>query len=210
MIVSLLSSSLSNESARRELASAGADPRYTVAPDLQLGYSSLVIEVTGVGSTPQGAVHTAELVGAALTRQLERIQVSQGVNPLYMIRTQRVVAPDHPTLQVSGTLRPLVGVFAIGAILLLLVVSGADAADSLRTERNQRGLPKRDNTEIRSGLALRATVRGTTAGACPQRTRIELRSRLPRRTTCGTSHNAVAKKVAARPVAVKRAAERER
>ena len=146
VIVSLLSSSLSNESARRELASAGADPRYTVAPDLQLGYSSLVIEVTGVGSTPQGAVHTAELVGAALTRQLQRIQVSQGVDPLYRIRTQRVVAPDSPTLQVSSTLRPLVGVFAIGAILLLLAVSGADAVDTLRTERNQRGPAKRDNS----------------------------------------------------------------
>jgi hypothetical protein len=147
VIVSLLSSSLSNESARRELASAGADPRYTVAPDLQLGYSSLVVEVTGVGSTPQGAVHTAEVVGAALTRELDRMQVSQGVDPHYMVKTQRVVAPDSPTQQVSSTLRPLVGVFAMGAILLLLAVSGADALDTLRAERNQRGLPERDGNE---------------------------------------------------------------
>jgi hypothetical protein len=141
VIVSLMSSSLSNESARRDLASAGADPRYTVAPDLQLGYSSLVVEVTGVGSTAQGAVHTAEVVGAALTRELDRMQVSQGVDPHYMIRAQRVVAPDSPTQQVSSTLRPLVGVFAMGAILLLLAVSGADALDTLRAER---GLARKD------------------------------------------------------------------
>ena len=115
-----------------------------MAPDLQLGYSSLVVEVTGVGSTPQGAVHTAELVGAALTRELDRMQVSQGVDPRYMIKTQRVVAPDSPTLQVSSTLRPLVGVLAIGAILLLLAVSAAEALDTLRAERKQRDLPKRD------------------------------------------------------------------
>lgn len=145
VVVSLLSSSLSNESARRDLVRAGADPRYTVAPDLQLGYSSLVVEVTGVGSTPQGAVHTAEVVGAALTRELDRVQVSQGVDPHYMIKTQRVVAPDSPTQQVSSTLRPLVGVFAMGAILLLLAVSGADALNTLRAERNQRRLPERDD-----------------------------------------------------------------
>jgi hypothetical protein len=167
VIVSLLSSSLSNESARRELASAGADPRYTVAPDLQLGYSSLVIEVTGVGSTPQAAVHTAEVVGAALTRQLERIQVSQGVDPLYMIRTQQVVAPDSPTLQVSSTLRPLVGVFAIGAILLLLAVSGADAVDALRTERNQRGLGKRDDSGDPIGAGTTSNGSGYNGGGLP-------------------------------------------
>ena len=67
VIVSLLSSSLSSDTTRQQLVSQGADPRYTVAPDLQLGYSSLVVEVTGVGTTPESAVKTAELVGAGLT-----------------------------------------------------------------------------------------------------------------------------------------------
>ena len=62
-----MASSLSNESARRALVQQGADPRYTVAPDRQFGYSSLIMEVTGVGPTPQTAMKTAKLVGAALT-----------------------------------------------------------------------------------------------------------------------------------------------
>ena len=107
VIVSLLSSSLSSDTARQELVKAGADPRYTVSPDLQLGYSSSVVQVTGMGSTPQGAVHTAELVGAALTRELDRMQASQGVDPRYMIKTQAVVAPDSPKLQISSRFRPL-------------------------------------------------------------------------------------------------------
>ena len=94
VIVSLLSSSLSSDSARQELVKAGADPGYTVSPDLQLGYSSSVVEVTGVGSTAPGAVHTAELVGAALTRELDRVQASQGVDPHYMIKAQPGRGPE--------------------------------------------------------------------------------------------------------------------
>jgi hypothetical protein len=140
VIVSLLSSSLSNDAARQQLLNQGADPRYTVSPDLQLGYSSLVVQIEGVGSTPEGAVRTAQLVGAALGRELDRIQASQGVDPRYRIRTQQIVAPDSPTQQVSGKLRPLVGVVAIGAILLLLAVSGAEALETLRAEWREHGL----------------------------------------------------------------------
>ena len=143
-IVSLLSNSLSSATASQELVKAGADPGYTVSPDLQLGYSSSVVEITGVGSTPQGAVHTAELVGAALIRQLDRIQVSQGVDPHYMIKAQQVVAPDSPQQQISGKIRPLVGVLVLGAILLLLAVSAGEALETLRAELSKRNLPKRD------------------------------------------------------------------
>ena len=153
VIVSLLSSSLSSDMARQELVKAGADPRYTVAPDMQLGYSSLVVELTGVGSTPQGAVHTAEVVGAALGRELDRVQVSQGVDPHYMIKTQQVVAPDSPARQVSSTLRPLVAVFALGAILLLLAVSAAEALNSLRAEQRRRRLPAEGGTATNNGTA---------------------------------------------------------
>ncbi len=164
-IVSLLSSSLSSDAARQELVKEGADPSYTVSPDLQLGYSSSVVEITGVGSTPQSAVHTAELVGTALTRELDRVQVSQGVDPHYMIKAQPVVAPNSPKLQVSSTLRPLVGMLAICAILLLLVVSAAEALDTLRTERRQHDLPGTDE----KGNSAHGTA--TSNGSPPQKPR---------------------------------------
>jgi hypothetical protein len=155
VIVSLLSSSLSSDSARQALAKQGADPRYTVAPDLQLGYSSLVVELTGVGSSPQAAVKTAQLVGRALSAELNRMQASQGVDPHYLIRTQRVVAPDSPKQQVSSTLRPLVGVLAIGAILLLLAVSAAQALETLRTEWSRGDRAEKGETGARSEQANR-------------------------------------------------------
>ena len=89
-------------------------------------------------------MHTAELVGAALIRELDRVQASQGVDPHYRIKTQQIVAPDSPTQQVTGKLRPLVGVLAIGTILLLVVVSAAEGLETLRAEWSKRDLPKRD------------------------------------------------------------------
>ena len=76
VVVNLLASSLSNESARRALVQQGADPRYTVAPTGTFGYSSLIMEATGVGPTPETAIETARLVGAALTTELDRMQAS--------------------------------------------------------------------------------------------------------------------------------------
>ena len=145
VIVSLMSSSLSADAARQQLVKDGADPRYTVSPDLQLGYSSLVIQIDGLGSTPEAAVHTAQLVGAALTRQLDRAQASQGVDPRYRIKAQQVVAPDSPTQQLSSTLRPLVGVLAIGGILLLLAVSATEALTTLRAEWSEGDPRKADS-----------------------------------------------------------------
>ena len=52
------------------------------------------------------------------------------------------MAPNSPKLQVSSTLRPLVGVLAIGAILLLLVVSAAEALETLRAELKREGRPE--------------------------------------------------------------------
>ena len=162
VIVSLLSSSLSADAARQQLVNEGADPRYTVSPDLQLGYSSLVVQVEGVGSTPEAAVHTAQLVGAALAQELDRVQASQGVDPHYRIKTQEVVAPNSPTQQLSSTLRPLVGILAIGAILLLLGVSAAEALETLRAEWGERDLSKGGADEIRS-MAPRTTTGGMRA-----------------------------------------------
>lgn len=145
VVVNLLASSLSNESARKALAQQGADPRYTVAPTGTFGYSSLIMEITGVGPTPETAIKTARLVGAALTSELDRMQASRGVADRYRIRTQLVVAPDHAQQRVSGKLRTLVGVFALGAILLFVVVSAAEGLTEVRAERRREAVA--DQTE---------------------------------------------------------------
>lgn len=165
VIVSLLSSSLSNESARQALSGKGADPRYTVAPAAQFGSSSLLVDVTGAGSTPQQAVQSAELVGAALSGELDRMQASQGVDPRYRIKAQRVVAPDHAGQKLSGKLRPLVGVLAMGAILLFVLISAAEALATLRAERSEKDVPEKE----REGDSIEGTATNNSPVHEPQR-----------------------------------------
>ena len=146
-VVGVLASRLGNESSRDALAEKGADRRYTVAPSSEFSTSSLLVEITGVGSSPEEAVGTAELVGAALVRELDDLQATQNVAQDYRIQAQSVTAPDTAQRQVSSTLRPLVGVLAMGGILLFVVVSAAEALSSL-------GLSSR------GGERSRASVRG--------------------------------------------------
>ena len=97
MVVQVLTGTLSSESARRALQDQGADSRYTVAPSSELGYSSPIVQITGVGATPQSAVHTAEVVGDALKRELDRMQAVRGVDPQYEIKTHEVESPPAPS-----------------------------------------------------------------------------------------------------------------
>jgi capsular polysaccharide biosynthesis protein len=133
-MIGLLASRMGTESTRQELAAKGADPGYTVAPSTDIGYGSYLLEITGVGHSPETAVKTAQLVGTELTSQLRGMQAAQGVSPHYMIQAQNVVSPDHAKQKVSGKLRPLIGVLVIGAILLFIVISGAEALAAIRSE----------------------------------------------------------------------------
>ena len=139
-VVGLLASRLSNEASRDALSEQGADSRYTVAPSSEFSSSSLLVEITGVGSSPEEAVGSAELVGAALVRELDEIQATQDVAPRYRIDAQSVTAPDTAQRQVSSTLRPLVGVLVMGGILLFVVVSAAEALTSRGAEGRSAGV----------------------------------------------------------------------
>jgi hypothetical protein len=143
VLTTILSTSLSSESTRRRLAAEGADIGYKVAPaQVAPGQEVEQVDVTGVGSSPQKAVQTAQLVGAELNKELDTLQAARGVDPYYRVTTQQVVAPNNPEQQVTSKLRPLVGVFAIGGILLLIVVSAAEALPGLRGQRTRKGKPK--------------------------------------------------------------------
>jgi hypothetical protein len=139
----VLASTMSSESTHRELLKAGADPRYKVAPATAFGFSSPIVQVTAQGPTPEVAVGSAKLVGKLLTRELDGMQQAQGVDPHYRIKAQQVEAPDRVQLKASGQLRMLVGVLILGAVLLFLIVSVADALTKLRAERVERPAPAR-------------------------------------------------------------------
>jgi hypothetical protein len=135
VVVDVLARTMSTDSARRALVRAGADERYTVAPDSQFGSSKPILQITGTGPTPLKAVRTATVVGRAVIGELERVQRVQQIDSRYQITALQVEVPDGARLQASGQMRMLVGVLALGAILLFIVVSVAEALHSLRRER---------------------------------------------------------------------------
>lgn len=145
VVAELLSSAMASESAQRALASAGADSRYTVAPTPQVDRSSPtappIVEITAQGSSPRAATRTAKLVGNAVTRELGRMQAAEGVDSRYRIETRQVDEPDGAQRRASGQLRMLIGVLGLGAVLLVVVVSVANALATLRMERRERAAP---------------------------------------------------------------------
>ena len=132
IVVQVLAARLGSEQARQALAAQGADPNYTVAPDVSFGFTAPIVLITGTGSSPAGAVTTANVVGRELTRLLDQMQGVQGVAANYRITSQVLVGARRATLKASGELRGLVAVLALGGVLLFLVISVLDAVAILR------------------------------------------------------------------------------
>jgi capsular polysaccharide biosynthesis protein len=137
IVVDVVINLVTADSSQQALVQAGADPRYQVA--LSSAFDSPpIIQITGVASSAQEAIKTANLVAGAATADLRQIQANQGVNNLYMIKPIQLVRPTRAQLTVSGKLRTLIAVLALGAILLLVVVSMSEALARRRPDRPDR------------------------------------------------------------------------
>ena len=114
-VSALLVSRLSDESTRQALSAQGVDPRMRGdTSGSEFSAQTLLLEVTGVGPTPEQAIQSAALVGAGLVKELDALQQSVGVASRYRIEAQSVTAASSAQRKVSSTLRRLVGVLALG------------------------------------------------------------------------------------------------
>lgn len=136
VIIDVLVRTIGTPKNRVALMRAGADPRYAVSSGAQgFGSNSPIVQVVGIGSSPQAAMKTAEVVSHGVLGELDRIQADQKVDREYRIKAIQVEAPQGAQLRASGQLRTLVGVVVFGAIVLFVVVSLADGVQALRRER---------------------------------------------------------------------------
>jgi hypothetical protein len=143
VVVDVLASSIANKGQAETLLREGVDPRYKVESGSALGFSSPILKITAQGASPAIAVRSAKLVGGAVIKQLNLMQKAEGIDSRYWIKAQQVETPDDAQLRPSGQLRMLVGVLALGTILLFIAVSVADAVASLRSERLGPGMSGR-------------------------------------------------------------------
>lgn len=144
---------VTSDSAAQALVQSGADPRYQVTLSSAFG-NPPIIQVTGVGATPEKAIQSANLVTSAAMTDLYQMQKREGVNPLYMITSVELVKPHQAQKSVSGKLRTLITVIGIGAILLCVVISLIDAIEKRRNGGSADvGKPRAKARKDRPGAA---------------------------------------------------------
>jgi capsular polysaccharide biosynthesis protein len=122
---------VTSASSQQALVQAGADPRDEVGLSTAYG-TPPIIQITGVGSSPQEAIRTANLVTTAAVTALYNLQKAQGVTKTYMIKSVVLVRPHQAQQSLSGKLRTFVAVLGLGALLLLIVISVVEALDKQR------------------------------------------------------------------------------
>jgi hypothetical protein len=127
VIINVLGSTTSQKALLKE----GVDPRYQVALSADFG-TPPVIQVTGVGSSAAEAIASANLVSRAAVTDLYQMQKQQNINATYFIKAISVVKADSAQKSISSKLRTLIAIIGVGFILLLVVISVAQAVDKRR------------------------------------------------------------------------------
>lgn len=93
-----------------------------------------IIEITGSGPSPQAAIAAADVTTSIAKANLYEMQKRQGVDDLYMIKTVQLSQPREAKPSNGGKLRSLIAVLALGAILLFIAISAAQALDKRRPD----------------------------------------------------------------------------
>jgi hypothetical protein len=124
---------ITSASSQQTLLSEGVDKRYEAAMSSDPG-NPPIIDITGVGSTAQEALYSAQKVTALARTDLANMQAADDVNPYYMITSQVLLQPTKASEAVTSKLRDLIAVLGAGIILLFVVISAAEALERRRAE----------------------------------------------------------------------------
>lgn len=135
LITKLNSSSTSELLSERDLGS-----EYTVGAGAT--GNGFVVEITGVGDSPEQAVTTTKALGALLVEDLRSIQKVNDADDRFLFTALVVSPPDAATEQFSSRLRAVIIVFLGGAVLVFASVSLARAMEASRLRRARHGASK--------------------------------------------------------------------
>jgi len=153
-VADLLIEMVGSPTAEQALVQAGANPKYQVALDTSL-QTPPAIEVTGVAPNAPAAIRSAQLVANLVSRDLYQIQAQKNVDRRYMIAATEYIRPMSATTALSGRLRTLIEVIALGFVLLLVAVSGSQALEQRKNSRHRHGRGSSSLTDEYYGPATR-------------------------------------------------------
>jgi hypothetical protein len=121
----VLSQMVTTPAEEAKIEKKGAGAGYLVVPDNSLE-TPPILDITGVGSSPQQAIRSTQLISTEIQLQLYQLQVSQNVNKPYLIQSVEYVKPT--TAAKSATrLQPAIVVLVVGLIVLLVAVSASQS-----------------------------------------------------------------------------------
>jgi capsular polysaccharide biosynthesis protein len=151
LVADVLIDVVNSAATQESLVKEGASPTYTVALAPLLD-NPPAIRVTGTATSAAAAIRNAQLVTQSVAKDLYQIQANENVAPDYMITSIELVKPMTAFTSSSGKLRNLVGLLALGLILLLVAISFAQALENRKRERTGRPVqPERASGEVFPG-----------------------------------------------------------
>lgn len=134
-VVGVLAEIANSPRVNTELVAEGASTDYEVGPSETYGQGSRILEVYAPGDSPAQALRTAELVGARLEKELNRIQDDQDVPEAGKITLLALNPQPEARLKVSSLARSVIAVLLLGAIVLFLVIGVAQSIVDARARR---------------------------------------------------------------------------
>jgi len=121
LITDALIARLGAASTVERLQADGVGTDYGVGPGV--GGNGFVVDITGVGPTPEAAVATTAAVGTVLERELDDLQRVNGADDRYLFTPLLLAPPDDATEQFSSRLRAVIVVLLGGAVLVFAAAS---------------------------------------------------------------------------------------
>jgi hypothetical protein len=147
-VTQIVISLVGTTSSQQALEKAGAGTQYQIGPSAG---SSVIVDVTGVGSTAQAAELSAKLVTNAAENALYQVQANQGVNARYMIKSYQLATANEAAQKLSGKLRSLIAVLGVGILLLFIAISIAEAMrKGQRMGKGKQGVESPTTNEIQA------------------------------------------------------------
>lgn len=121
LITDALIARLGAASTVKQLQADGVGTDYGVGPGV--GGNGFVVDITGVGPTPEDAIATTSAVGAVLEAELDDLQRVNGADDRYLFTPLLLTPPDDATEQFSSRLRAVIVVLLGGAVLVFAAAS---------------------------------------------------------------------------------------
>ena len=147
VIINVVARRVQQLPARRQVEARGGVETYEVAMSRKFGPSP-IIDISVTADSEIAALTTAGLVAVRTTRELAAVQEEEYVQPAYMFTARTIEQPEEAVRVVSGTLRKVVGVGALGLGALVLALALRRAWDERRPPQNPPHLVTGSSLEV--------------------------------------------------------------